>query len=113
MQQQHQQWRGQQALTYFLILVAFFVLFITTTHHRRMQGRGEFSFLIADTAKMEGVLNQHWHSGCIWAVFLASFVAPFGFRYVLGVEKKRLLAAGKGGGGTGSTSEVEMNEIKI
>jgi len=78
-----------------------------------MQGRGEFSFLIADTAKMEGVLNQHWHSGCIWAVFLASFVAPFGFRYVLGVEKKRLLAAGKGGGGTGSTSEVEMNEIKI
>jgi hypothetical protein len=30
---------------------------------------------------------------------------------VLGVEKKRLVAAGKGGGG--STSEVEMNEIKI
>ena len=64
-----------------------------------MQGRGEFSFLIADTAKMEKVLDQHWHSGCIWAVFLASFVAPFGFRYVLGVEKKKMVA-GKGGGGS-------------
>ena len=43
-------------------------------------------------------------------MFLASFVAPFGFRYVLGVEKKKMVA-GKGGGG--STSEVEMNEIKF
>ena len=55
-----------------------------------MQGRGEFSFLIADTAKVEGVLDNAWHSGCIWAVFLASFVAPFGFRYVLMLEKKTL-----------------------
>jgi Kef-type K+ transport system membrane component KefB len=48
-----------------------------------MQGRGEFSFLIADTAKVEGVLNDSWHAGCIWAVFVASFLAPFAFRYVL------------------------------
>ena len=54
-----------------------------------MQGRGEFSFLIADIAKSEGVLDNEWHAGCIWACVLASLVAPFGFRYVLGREKEQ------------------------
>jgi Kef-type K+ transport system membrane component KefB len=54
-----------------------------------MQGRGEFSFLIADTAKTEGVLDESWHAGSIWGVFLASMIAPVAFRAILKWESKQ------------------------
>ncbi len=54
-----------------------------------MQGRGEFSFLIADSAFAEGVLDEAWHGGAIWAVFLASALAPLAFRMILSYEKRR------------------------
>lgn len=69
-----------------------------------MQGRGEFSFLIAETGKTEGVLDQYWHGGCILAVFLASFLAPFGFRCILNIE---------GGGKMGFDGDVVKEEIKM
>ena len=38
---------------------------------------------IADT-----MLDESWHAGSIWEVFLASLFAPFAFRAVLDWEKK-------------------------
>lgn len=51
-----------------------------------MQGRGEFSFLIADSAYSEGVLDKDWHGASIWAAFVASALAPLAFRYILRKE---------------------------
>jgi|EP00945_MAST-04E_sp_MAST-4E-sp1_P000517 Kef-type K+ transport system membrane component KefB len=79
-----------------------------------MQGRGEFSFLIADTAKAEGILDEGWHAGSVWGVFLASLFAPFAFRAVLNREK-----VGEGGNGAGGKtkkgeeSEVEVNATSV
>ena len=79
-----------------------------------MQGRGEFSFYIAETAKTEGVLNQEWHAGVIWAVFLASFVAPFGFRYVLSLETKQEKKNKKKSHGNQEGAEkVVLEEVEI
>ena len=59
-----------------------------------MQGRGEFSFLIADLALSEGVIDRGWHGGAIWAIFLASMGAPLVFRWLLGREKKEVVGDG-------------------
>ena len=72
-----------------------------------MQGRGEFSFLIADIAKSEGALDNDWHAGCIWAVFLVSLAAPFGFRYVLGREKEQTKDESK------ETTPREMEDVRL
>ena len=59
-----------------------------------MQGRGEFSFLIADLALSEGVIDRGWHGGAIWAIFLASMGAPLVFRWLIGREKKEVVGDG-------------------
>jgi Kef-type K+ transport system membrane component KefB len=61
-----------------------------------MQGRGEFSFLIANSAYTEGVLDEAWHGGAIWAVFLASALAPLAFRWVLSREEEEEEAEAEG-----------------
>lgn len=53
-----------------------------------MGGRGEFSFLIADQAFVEGILNSVNYSAVIWALLVSSFLSPFGFRYFLKKEEK-------------------------
>ena len=53
-----------------------------------MNGRGEFSFLIAAEALKEGVLTPAVFSGAVWGALLSSAVAPFGFRYYLQMTKK-------------------------
>ena len=53
-----------------------------------MGGRGEYSFLIADQAFVDGILNSENYSAVIWALLVSSFLSPFGFRYFLKKEEK-------------------------
>ena len=46
-----------------------------------MNGRGEFSFLIAKEAKEQGILNSSDFSATIWGAFVSSLLAPFLFRW--------------------------------
>jgi hypothetical protein len=53
-----------------------------------MEGRGEFSFLIADQAARAAdggaaLLNKTQYSGVIWALLLSSISSPFFFKYYL------------------------------
>lgn len=48
-----------------------------------MNGRGEFSFLIAAQAAAEGILSPANTSAVVWALLVSSFAAPFGFRHYL------------------------------
>lgn len=48
-----------------------------------MCGRGEFSFLIADEAVRDGLLDPIHYSAIVWALLLSSFTSPFGFRHYL------------------------------
>ena len=61
-----------------------------------MGGRGEFSFLIAEEASRDDLLNDTNYSAIIWALLLSSFAAPFGFRHFLKQEKE--------------TDDIEMSE---
>ena len=46
-----------------------------------MNGRGEFSFLIAKEARGQGILNSSDFSATIWGAFVSSMLAPFLFRW--------------------------------
>eukprot|EP00903_Cladosiphon_okamuranus_P010852 g10252.t1 len=48
-----------------------------------MNGRGEFSFFIAQEASDEGILTTEDYSAVVWALLLSSFAAPVFFRRVL------------------------------
>ncbi|CAM9257218.1 unnamed protein product [Choristocarpus tenellus] len=54
-----------------------------------MNGRGEFSFLIAQEASEEGILEARDYSAVVWALLLSSVSAPIAFR-------RALAAAGAG-----------------
>ncbi|CAN0034834.1 unnamed protein product [Ectocarpus sp. 8 AP-2014] len=48
-----------------------------------MNGRGEFSFFIAQEASDEGILTTGDYSAVVWALLLSSIAAPVFFRRVL------------------------------
>jgi len=48
-----------------------------------MQGRGEFSFLIADQAQTDGIYEGADFGAVVWGLLLTCILTPFGFRYVL------------------------------
>ncbi|CAM9285274.1 unnamed protein product [Scytosiphon promiscuus] len=48
-----------------------------------MNGRGEFSFFIAQEASDEGILDTEDYSAVVWALLLSSIAAPVFFRRVL------------------------------
>ncbi|CAN0354651.1 unnamed protein product [Ectocarpus sp. 12 AP-2014] len=48
-----------------------------------MNGRGEFSFFIAQEASDEGILTTEDYSAVVWALLLSSIAAPVFFRRVL------------------------------
>ena len=48
-----------------------------------MNGRGEFSFLIARQAVQAGLLSPATAGGVVWAVVLSTLLAPIGFHYTL------------------------------
>ncbi|CAM9675350.1 unnamed protein product [Ectocarpus sp. 12 AP-2014] len=48
-----------------------------------MNGRGEFSFFIAQEARDEGILTTEDYSAVVWALLLSSIAAPVFFRRVL------------------------------
>ena len=53
-----------------------------------MNGRGEFSFLIAQEASDEGVLSAEDYSAVVWAILLTSLTTPFAFRRVMAADLK-------------------------
>ena len=48
-----------------------------------MQGRGEFSLLLAAEATADGIVSPTLSSAIVLAVLVASFMSPFGFRHFL------------------------------
>merc|ERR1712063_167812 len=48
-----------------------------------MQGRGEFSFLIADAASEDEIYEGADFGAVVWGLLLTCILTPFGFRYVL------------------------------
>jgi len=48
-----------------------------------MQGRGEFSFLIADQAAEDNIYSGSDFGAVVWGLLLTCIITPFGFRYVL------------------------------
>jgi Kef-type K+ transport system membrane component KefB len=54
-----------------------------------MGGRGEFSFLIADNAVEEEVIDATDHSATIWALLLSSLITPYVFRWLLLRQRKK------------------------
>ena len=53
-----------------------------------MNGRGEFSFLIAADSLAQGLLSQELYAAVIWALFLSSIATPFAFRAMLDARKR-------------------------
>ncbi|CAN0317063.1 unnamed protein product, partial [Laminaria digitata] len=51
-----------------------------------MNGRGEFSFLIAQEASHKGVLSAEDYSAVVWALLLSSLATPIAFRRVLDAD---------------------------
>ena len=52
-----------------------------------MNGRGEFSFMIAADSLAQGLIGQELYAAVIWALFLSSFATPFAFRAMLDARK--------------------------
>jgi len=48
-----------------------------------MCGRAEFAYLIAQMAKSQGMMSDRIYAIVVWALFVATLVAPFGFNYYL------------------------------
>lgn len=53
-----------------------------------MNGRGEFSFLIAQEASEGGVLSAEDYSAVVWALLLCSLATPIAFRRVLAADRR-------------------------
>lgn len=53
-----------------------------------MNGRGEFSFLIAEEASDEGVLSAEDYSAVVWALLLSCLATPIAFRRVLANDRR-------------------------
>jgi len=58
-----------------------------------MVGRGELGFLMAETAKMGGILEPDAFIITVWALVLSTFIAPFLFDYYLRKKRKKELAS--------------------
>lgn len=52
-----------------------------------MNGRGEFSFFIAQEASEEGILTAADYSAVVWALLLSSIAAPIAFRRALAADR--------------------------
>ena len=48
-----------------------------------MVGRGEFAYLVAQTAKAQNLISKELYAIIVWALLIAVFVAPIFFRIVL------------------------------
>eukprot|EP01065_Artemidia_motanka_P016040 TRINITY_DN1976_c2_g1_i1.p1 TRINITY_DN1976_c2_g1~~TRINITY_DN1976_c2_g1_i1.p1 ORF type:complete len:441 (+),score=109.80 TRINITY_DN1976_c2_g1_i1:56-1378(+) len=70
-----------------------------------MQGRGEFSFLLADEAAEDELFEAGSadHPSVIWGLLFACLAAPFAFRMTLSSAKKA-----KGGDAAAETADAEM-----
>lgn len=55
-----------------------------------MLGRAEFAYLIATMAKDAGMLDGKQFAILIWALLLATIMAPIGFSFALNKHVKRL-----------------------
>ena len=53
-----------------------------------MNGRGEFSFLIAEEAVSESVVDDVFGSGAVWGIIVATLLSPVMFRYLLKREAR-------------------------
>lgn len=58
-----------------------------------MNGRGEFSFFIAQEASDGGVLTAEDYSAVIWALLLSSLAAPIAFRRALVADRRSSMEA--------------------
>lgn len=66
-----------------------------------MNGRGEFSFFIAQQASDQGILRAEDYSAVIWALLLSSIAATIAFRRVLAADRR-------GDGGTAGDDFVDF-----
>lgn len=73
-----------------------------------MNGRGEFSFFIAEAANEKGILTAEDYSAVVWALLLSSIAAPIAFRRVLAAD--RLAAAEEDGAAAGRDRVVDAGE---
>lgn len=84
-----------------------------------MNGRGEFSFFIAQESSDQGILTAEDYSAVVWALLLSSTAAPIAFRRALAAgrraEAEAEAAATSGNDGVeadrGSGNDV-LREIK-
>lgn len=53
-----------------------------------MNGRGEFSFLIAEEAVSEEVVDEVFGAGAVWGIVVATLLSPVMFRAMLSWEGK-------------------------
>eukprot|EP00944_MAST-04C_sp_MAST-4C-sp1_P011558 g11558.t1 len=76
-----------------------------------MNGRGEFSFLIAKEAKEQGILNSSDFSATIWGAFVSSLLAPFLFRWARRRESLHPSSSAKNVQKNTDTKEVQLQKI--
>lgn len=79
-----------------------------------MNGRGEFSFFIAQEASEEGILTAEDFSAVVWALLLSSIAAPIAFRRALASststgDERSKSAIDDGRGGDPALSASGMN----
>lgn len=55
-----------------------------------MNGRGEFSFFIAQEASEEDILTAEDYSAVVWALLLSSLAAPIAFRRILEADRQMI-----------------------
>jgi hypothetical protein len=75
-----------------------------------MEGRGEFSFLIATQALDSGVIGNDDFAAAVWGAFISSLLAPFAFRYVQGGGGGGCWLKRKSTGALASGEQVDPDE---
>lgn len=82
-----------------------------------MNGRGEFSFFIAQESSEQGILTAEDYSAVVWALLLSSTAAPIAFRRALAAGRRAEAEAAATSGNNdgeadGGSENAVLREIK-
>lgn len=77
-----------------------------------MNGRGEFSFLIAEESVSDGIIDAVFGSGAVWGILAATLLSPVMFRILQRWDRRGDKGGVEGdlGGGYDGQSGVEVGE---
>ena len=81
-----------------------------------MAARGEFAFLVANTAFIDGILNAEVHAAVMLAILLSLIGAPSCLRAVLAAQRRRAeaaLAAAAGGAARGQARVYYRLSVRV